>query len=115
LGKTFSIRLEKPSRQAKLRWPGLKEESWSTPGTERPEVAKRSQAESGANVRQGGCRWRTWTSGLWLRRRRDPKGADQGAVGERSPEVATAGCMKDRMKILRSKNENQREERLDQA
>ena len=62
------------------------EESWSTPKVERPEVAKRSQAEYGASVRQGDPRWRTWTSGPWRRRQRDPEEVRQGAESEEPSE-----------------------------
>ncbi len=84
-------------------------------GAEKPAVAKRSQAEYGASVRQGVRRWRTWTSGPWCRRHRDPEEVSQGAESEEPSEEETVGCIEDQMKILRSKNENQREEKLCQA
>jgi hypothetical protein len=82
---------------------------------EKPAVAKRSQAEYGASVCQGARRWRTWTSGPWRRRHRDPEEVSQGAESEEPSEEETVGCIEDQMKILRSKNENQGEERLCQA
>ncbi len=81
-------------------------------GAEKLAVAKRSQAEYGASVRQGVRRWRTWTSGPWRRRRRDPEEVSQGAEPKEPSEGETVGCIEDQMKILRSKNENQREEKL---
>ena len=82
---------------------------------EKPAVAKRSQAEYGASVRQGVRRWRTWTSELWRRRHRDPEEVGQGAESEEPLEGETVGCIEDQMKNLRSKNENQWEGRLGQA
>ena len=82
---------------------------------EKPAVAKRSQAEYGASVCQGARRWRTWTSGLWRHRHRDPEEVGQVAESEEPSEEETVDCIEDQMKILRSKNENQREERLDLA
>ena len=82
---------------------------------EKPAVAKRSQAEYGASVRQGVRRWRTLTSGPWRRRHRDPEEVGQGAESEEPSEEETVGCIEDQMKILRSKNENQKEEKRDQA
>jgi hypothetical protein len=116
-------RSEKPKRA------GSKEEPWSTPEAERlgaeaerpeveaekPAVAKKSQAEYGASVRQDARRLRTWTSGPWRRRYRDPEEVGQGAEPEEPSEEETVDCMEDQMKILRNKNENQREERLCQA
>ena len=107
---------EKPKRV------GSKEELWSTPEAEKleveaekPVVAKKSQAEYGASVRQGALRSRTWTSGPWRRRHRDPEEVGQGAEPEEPSEEETVECMEDQTKILRSKNENQREERFCQA
>ena len=82
---------------------------------EKPAVAKKSQAEYGASVRQDVLRWRTWTSGPWRRRHRDPEEVGQGAESEEPSEEETVDCIEDQMKILRSKNENQGEERLDLA
>jgi hypothetical protein len=82
---------------------------------EKPAVAKKSQAEYGASVRQDARRLRTWTSGPWRRRYRDPEEVGQGAEPEEPSEEETVDCMEDQMKILRNKNENQREERLCQA
>ena len=82
---------------------------------EKPAVAKKSQAEYGASVRQVVLRWRTWTSGPWRHRHRDPEEVGQGAESEEPSEEETVGCIEDQMKILRSKNESQREEKLDQA
>ena len=82
---------------------------------EKPAVAKKSQAEYGASVRQVVRRLRTWTSGLWRRRHRDPEEVGQEAESEEPLEEETVDCIEDQMKILRSKNENQREERLDLA
>ncbi len=79
---------------------------------EKPAVAKRSQVEYGASVCQGVRRWRTWTSGTWRRRHRDPEEVGQGAESEEPSEEETVGCIEDQMKILRSKNENQMEGRL---
>ncbi len=84
-------------------------------GAEKPAVAKMSQAEYGASVRQGVRRWRTGTSGPWRRRHRDPEEVGQGAESEEPSEEETGGCIEDQMKILRSKNENQREEKLCQV
>ena len=82
---------------------------------EKPAVAKRSQAEYGASVRQGVRRWRTSTSGPWRRRHRDPEEVGQGAESEEPLEGETEDCIEDQMKILRSKNENQMKERLCRA
>ena len=82
---------------------------------EKPAVAKKSQAEYGASVRQVVLRWRTWTSGPWRHRHRDPEEVGQVAESEEPSAEETVDCMEDQMKILRSKNENQREERLDLA
>ena len=82
---------------------------------EKPAVAKKSQAEYGASVRQDVLRWRTWTLVPWRRRHRDPEEVGQGADSEEPSEEETVDCIEDQMKILRSKNENQREERLDLA
>ena len=82
---------------------------------EKPAVAKKSQAEYGASVRQVVLRWRTWTSVPWRRRHRDPEEVGQEAESEEPLEEETVDCIEDQMKILRSKNENQREERLDLA
>ncbi len=82
---------------------------------EKPAVAKKSQAEYGASVRQGVRRWRTWTSGSWRRRHRDPEEVGQGAEPEEPSEEETVDCIGDQMKILRSKNENQREDNINQA
>jgi hypothetical protein len=82
---------------------------------EKPAAAKRSQAEYGANVRQGARRWRTWTSGPWRRRHRDLEEADQGAESVEPSEEETVGCIEDQKKILRSKNEIQGGEKLCQA
>ena len=82
---------------------------------EKPAVAKKSQAEYGASVRQVVLRWRTWTSGPWRRRHRDPEEVGQGAESEEPSEEETVDCIEDPMKILRSKKEIQGEEKLDQA
>ena len=82
---------------------------------EKPAVAKKSQAEYGASVRQDVLRWRTWTSVPWRRRHRGPEEVGQEAESEEPLEEETVDCIEDQMKILRSKNENQREERLDLA
>ena len=94
---------------------GSREESWPIPETERPEAAKRSQAEYGASVRQGDRRLRTWTSGPWRRRRRDPEEVGQGAESEEPSEGETVGCIVDQMKILRSKKEIQGEVKFYQS
>ena len=44
-----------------------------------------------------------------------PEGVGQEAESEEPLEEETVDCIEDQMKILRSKNENQREEKLDQA
>ena len=82
---------------------------------EKPAVAKKSQAEYGASVRQAVRRLRTWTSGLWRRRHRDPEEVGQEAESEEPSEVETVDCIEDQMKILRSKKEIQMGERLCQA
>jgi ATP-dependent DNA ligase len=80
--------MSNPARRKskKPKRPGSMEESWPTPEVERLEVAKRSQAESGANVHQSGHRWRTETSGPWRRRCRDPEEAGQVAGCKRPSE-----------------------------
>ena len=82
---------------------------------EKPAVAKKSQAEYGASVRQVVRRLRTWTSGLWRRRHRDPEEVGQEAESEEPSEAETVDCIEDQMKILRSKKEIQMGERLCQA
>jgi hypothetical protein len=89
--------------------------SWPIPETERPEAAKRSQAEYGASVRQGNRRLKTWTFGPWRRRRRDPEEVGQGAESEELSEGETVGCIEDQMKILRSKKEIQGEVKFNQS
>jgi hypothetical protein len=82
---------------------------------EKLAVAKKSQAEYGASVRQGARRWRTWTSELWRHQHRDPEEVGQGPESEEPSEEETLDCIEDQMKILRSKKEIQGEEKLDQV